>query len=79
MDRDKTLREICKRFESMGQPNSLSVVVLADSMQAEHSWDQDTLDELRQKAQEECAKGPNQMIMGWPSYFRNAVKQPVTT
>lgn len=79
MDRGKTLGEICKRFEAMGQPNSRSVVILADEMQAEGSWDQRTLDELRQKAQEECAKGPNQMIMGWPGFFRNQAKSSLTS
>ncbi|HET7713615.1 MAG TPA: hypothetical protein VFK94_04790 [Patescibacteria group bacterium] len=67
----KTLIEICRRFEQMAQPNSMSVVVLAETMSGEKIWHQPTLDFLTAKAKEEHSKGPNQMVMGWPSFFRH--------
>lgn len=65
-----TLLEICRRFEGMAQPNSLSVVILAEGMLKEKRWDQETLEALVTAGQTESEQGPNQRITGWPHFFR---------
>ena len=65
-----TLLEMERQFDGMAQPNSLSVVSLTEKLGREKKWNQETLDYLADLGRAESAKGPNQVIMGWPSIFR---------
>lgn len=65
----RTIEFVADRVAQVQQINSSGVRDIVEGMARESRWDQTTLEFLRRKAQEEIAKGPNQMVGGWIGYL----------